>query len=265
MAAAVVRSGRSDTVDLRRGGPAMTNPAAWRARVSYSGDSRQRVSGGLAVDYVGDVEGGLRVSLSPSVQGRGEGWFSWSLRPGVSWSRNPAFYVAQRDDAAATATYGRRYLFGELKQASIDLTARVDMALSPTMTLQVYAQPFVATGDYEGFGALAAPRSYEFLRYGEDGSTIELTDGVYTVDGDGSGPAEALSFSDPDFRVRSLRSNVVLRWEYRPGSTLFLVWSQDRARRFGDAEFDGARDLRSIFSDPMRNVFLIKASYWLDF
>jgi hypothetical protein len=256
-----------ETQDHRatRGGPAMTNPAAWRGRVSYTGDSRQRVSGGAAVDYVGDVEGGYRLSLSPSVQGRGEGWFSWSLRPRVSWSRNPAFYVTQRSDEAALATYGRRYLFAELKQASIDVTARVDMALSPTMTLQIYAQPFVATGDYEGFRALAAPRSYGFLRYGEAGSTIRLSDDVYTVDADGAGPAEALSFSNPDFRVRSFRSNVVLRWEYLPGSTLFLVWSQDRAERFGDADFDGTRDLRSIFSDPMRNVFLIKASYWLDF
>ncbi|MEJ2202703.1 MAG: DUF5916 domain-containing protein [Gemmatimonadota bacterium] len=256
-----------ETQDHRatRGGPTMTNPAAWSVRASYSGDSRRRVSGGVGVEYTADVEDGYRWSLSPNVQGRGEGWFSWSLRPRVSWSRNPTFYVSQGRDTAAAATYGRRYLFAELKQASVDLTARVDLALSPTMTLQVYAQPFAAVGDYEGFSALAAPRSYNFLRYGEGSSTIDLSDGVYTVDADGVGPAEALSFSDPDFRVRSLRGNVVLRWEYRPGSTLFLVWSQDRAERFGDADFDGARDLGRLFSDPMRNVFLVKASYWLDF
>ena len=173
--------------------------------------------------------------------------------------------MTQADDAAAVPTFGRRYLFGELEQASVDLTARIDMALTPTMTLQVYAQPFVATGDYERFAALAAPGTYDFLRYGDGESTIAFEDGVYRADADGDGPAETIQFSNPDFRVRSFRSNVVLRWEYLPGSTLFFVWSQDRADRAHDPDFDGVADLRRLFSDPMRNVFVVKASYWLDF
>ena len=139
------------------------------------------------------------------------------------------------------------------------------MALTPSLTLQVYAQPFVATGEYDRFAALSAPRTFDFLPYGQGTSTLDLDDGVYTADADGPGPAPSIRFSDPDFRVRSLRSNVVLRWEYLPGSTLFFVWSQDRADRSRDADFDGIGDLGRLFSDPMRNVFLIKASYWLDF
>jgi hypothetical protein len=256
-----------ETQDHRttRGGPAMLKPAAWGLNGSVNGDSRNRVSGSFNVDYGGDVAGSYRFTLSPGIQGRGEGWFSWSLRPGFAWSSTDAFYVTQAADAAATATFGRRYLFAKLDQASIDVTARMDMALTPTMTLQVYAQPFVATGDYERFASLASPGSYDFLRYGEGESTISSDGGTYTVDADGSGPAEELEFSNPDFRVRSLRSNVVLRWEYRPGSTLFFVWSQDRADRVHEAGFDSFRNLRSLFSDPMRNVFLVKVSYWLDF
>ena len=256
-----------ETQDHRatRGGPSMTKPEAWGLRASINGDSRQPLAGTIMVDYAGDVSGSSRVTLTPSLQGRGQGWFSWSLRPSLKWSRTDAFYVTQADDPTATATFGRRYLFGELKQVSLDVTARIDMALTPSMTLQVYAQPFVATGDYERFGALTAPGTYDFLRYGDNGSSVDLADGVYTVDADGSGPAEAVRFQNPDFRVRSFRSNVVLRWEYVPGSTLFLVWSQDRADRFADPDFDGIADLRRLFSDPMRNVLLIKASYWLDF
>ncbi|MDH3224275.1 MAG: DUF5916 domain-containing protein, partial [Gemmatimonadota bacterium] len=248
-----------------RGGPAIANPAQWTARGSVNGDGRNRVSGSLSGSYTADEEGSRRVSISPAVRGRGQGWFSWSLSPGVSWSREAAFYVAQAADVEASATFGRRYIFAELAQAAIDLTARLDMAITPTMTLQVYAQPFVARGDYEGFGALAAPRTFEFLRYGADASTISLAGDTYTVDADGPGPAESAEFQNPDFRLRSFRSNVVLRWEYLPGSTLFFVWSQDRADRQVTDDFDGVRDLRRIFGDPMRNVFLVKASYWLDF
>lgn len=248
-----------------RGGPSMIRPAAWGLRASVNGDSRNRVSGSLALDYAGDVEGSYRFGLTPSIRGRGEGWFSWSVRPRVVWSHDEAFYVTQGADTAATATFGRRYLFGELGRATIDVTARMDMAITPSMTLQVYAQPFVATGDYARFAALSAPGTFDFLRYGEGGSTLTLTDDVYAADADGAGPADPVAFRNPDFRVRSFRSNVVLRWEYLPGSTLFVVWSQDRSDRVLDPEFDGLGDLGRIFSDPMRNVFLIKASYWLDF
>ena len=248
-----------------RGGPAMVNPAQWSLRGSLNGDGRNRVSGSLSSNYTVDEEGSWALSVSPSLRGRGQGWFSWSLSPGLSWSRDAAFYVAQAEDGEASATFGRRYIFGELEQTAIDLTARLDMAITPTMTLQVYAQPFVARGDYGGFAALTAPRTFDFLRYGENGSTIDQSGDTYTVDADGGGPAAAVEFQNPDFRLRSFRSNVVLRWEYLPGSTLFFVWSQDRADRVITDEFDGAGDLRRIFGDPMRNVFLIKASYWLDF
>ncbi len=250
---------------MTRGGPRMASPAGWGGRLSINGDSRNRVTGSVNVNYGADAEGSYSLELEPGITGRGEGWFSWSLRPSIQWSHSAGFYVTQRDDPAAAATFGRRYLFAELDQASIDVTARMDMALTPTMTLQIYAQPFVASGDYERFGALASPGTFDFLRYGEGSSTITRAGDGYTVDADGPGPAAPISFTDPDFRRRSFRSNVVLRWEYLPGSTLFLVWSQDRADRVIDSEFDGVGDLRRIFSDPMRNVFLIKASYWLDF
>ncbi|MGI9625646.1 MAG: DUF5916 domain-containing protein [Longimicrobiales bacterium] len=248
-----------------RGGPTITNPSTWTGSVFVGGDARNQVSGNISANYTEDAEGSFAATVAPSLVGRGRGWFSWSLRPRFTKSSNAAFYVTQADDADATATFGRRYVFAELEQTSLDLTARMDMALTPRMTLQVYAQPFVATGDYERFAALSEAGTFAFDRYGEDGSTIGLAGGVYSVDADGAGPAETIQFRDPDFRLRSFRSNVVLRWEYLPGSTLFVVWSQDRADRVGDPAFDGIGDLKRLFSDPMRNVLLLKASYWLDF
>ena len=256
-----------ETLDHRttRGGPAMTRPANWGGNLWFNTDGRRRVAGGMSVNFSGDAEGSYSISAGPMLFGRGEGLFSWNVRPSLRKSRNAAFYVTQADDPAAHATFGRRYVFAELEQHAIDVTIRMDLAITPRMTLQVYGQPFVATGDYENFMALSAPRTYDFHRYGQGGATIERSDAVYTADIDGGGPADPIRFLNPDFRTRSFRSNVVLRWEYLPGSTLFLVWSQDRADWIRDPAFDGVGDLQRLFSDPMRNVLLVKASYWLDF
>ena len=248
-----------------RGGPAMTNPANWGGNLWFNTDGRKRVSGGLSVNFSGDEAGSYSVSAGPTLFGRGEGLFSWSIRPNFTKSWNAAFYVTQRPDEWARSTYGRRYVFAELEQTAIDVTIRMDLALTPRMTLQVYGQPFVATGDYENFMGLNAPRTYDFFRYGEGMTTIVRSDDRYIADVDGLGIADPIHFTNPDFRTRSFRSNVVLRWEYLPGSTLFLVWSQDRADWVRDPAFDGIGDLQRLFSDPMRNVFLVKASYWLDF
>jgi len=256
-----------ETLDHRvtRGGPAMTNPANWGGNLWFNTDGRKRVSGGIALNFSGDAAGSYSISGGPTLFGRGEGLFSWSVRPTFRKSRNAAFYVTQADDPAARSTFGRRYVFAELEQSVIDVTIRMDLAITPRMTLQVYGQPFVATGDYENFMALNAPRTYDFLRYDMGSATIRRSDDVYIADADGLGPASPVHFLNPDFRTRSFRSNVVLRWEYLPGSTIFLVWSQDRADWIRDPAFDGVGDLQRLFSDPMRNVFLIKASYWLDF
>ena len=254
------------TLDHRttRGGPAMTNPANWGGNLWFNTDGRKRVSGGLSVNFSGDAAASYSVSAGPTLFGRGEGLFSWSIRPNFTKRWNAAFYVTQAVDHTARSTYGRRYVFAELEQSAIDITIRMDLALTPRMTLQVYGQPFVATGDYENFMGLNAPRTYDFFRYGEGTTTIVRSGDRYIADV-GFGRADPIQFLNPDFRTRSFRSNVVLRWEYLPGSTLFLVWSQDRADWVRDPAFDGVGDLQRLFSDPMRNVFLIKASYWLDF
>src|SRR5690606_2908004 len=93
-----------------------------------------------------------------------------------------------------------------------------------------FAQPYISAGKYLNFQEFAAPRSSHRLVYGEDIGTVRLEDGRYTVDPDGeAGAAPSQTFRNPDFNFRSLRGNAVLRWEWRPGSTLYLVWQQDRS------------------------------------
>lgn len=130
--------------------------------------------------------------------------------------------------------------------------------------MQLFVQPFLASGDYASFREFAAPRTERKLDYGRDvGTLTRSATGRYTVDPDGAGPANAFSFDDPNFTSRSLRGTAVLRWEYRPGSTMFFVWTQQRSGNdvFGDLDF--RRDSRALLADRPDNVFLVKATYWL--
>lgn len=124
-----------------------------------------------------------------------------------------------------------------------------------------------ATGDFRSPRSLVQPRSYGFRTYGTGGSTIatDPATGTTTVDADGAGPAPSNTYGNQDFRIRSIRSNLVLRWEYRPGSTLFLVWNQSRFNFGSDPRFRPFRDLEDIFSDDMQNVLLVKANYYFSF
>jgi hypothetical protein len=138
--------------------------------------------------------------------------------------------------------------------------------MRPTVTLQLYAQPFFASGNYSAFNEFAAPRTDRQLYYGTDVGTLtrDATTAKYTADPDGpAGPAAAFTFDDPNFTSRSLRGTAVLRWEYRPGSTMFFVWTQQRSGSdaFGDFEF--RRDANALLGDRPDNVFLVKATYWL--
>jgi len=195
---------------------------------------------------------------------RSGGAFSFTLSPGYRRSREAAFYVGTFGDPSATATFGARYLFAGLDQNTLSLTTRINLVLTPHLSVQVFAQPFVASGDYAGYKLLSAARSFRFGTLGTNGSTIAYDPSTlsYHSDPDGSGPAAAFTFRNPDFSVRSLRSNVVVRWEYRPGSTLFVVWNQNRAFAGSDPRFRALRDLRDVFGDDQRNVFFLKGSYY---
>ncbi|MCA9737471.1 MAG: carbohydrate binding family 9 domain-containing protein, partial [Gemmatimonadetes bacterium] len=146
-----------------RGGPRMVQPAGWFVSGGVSSDDRRGVSGGLRATWTESEVGSWSVALTPSLAGRGSGWWSWSVAAAYRRSEDDAFYVTQAADAAASATFGARYLFAGLERESLEATLRVDLALTPALTVQLYAQPFVSNGDYEAFRALRRPASYDFL------------------------------------------------------------------------------------------------------
>jgi hypothetical protein len=131
--------------------------------------------------------------------------------------------------------------------------------------VQLYAQPFVSAGDYSGFKRVDDPTGEtpeeRFGVYGPD--EISLVDGEYLVDENGDGDSD-FAFDRPDFNFREFRSNLVARWEYRPGSTIFFVWSQSRDSSTPDPSFRLGNDLGDLFRADGRDVFLVKVNGWLN-
>jgi hypothetical protein len=172
--------------------------------------------------------------------------------------------VAVSSDPLATATYGSRYVFATLEQKQLAMVTRVDWTFTPTLSLQLFAQPLLAAGDFHDYKQFVKPRAFEFGVYGKDIGTIARDNsGLYTVDPDGTGPAPSFQFGDRDFNERSLRGNAVLRWEYRPGSALFFVWQQSRSGFIQDGEFDFSRDFDALSNLQPQNVFVIKGTWWI--
>jgi hypothetical protein len=161
-------------------------------------------------------------------------------------------------------------VFAYIKTRTISLDTRINWTFSPNLTLQLFVQPFIASGAYSSFREFEKPRAVKKLVYGEDVGTISRTpasasEGVgasYTVDPDGGG-AGGCFFADPDFTTRSLRGSAVLRWEYRPGSTVYFVWTQQRTGFDAAGDFDFGSAASAIFRDRPVNLFQVKVNYWI--
>jgi len=244
---------------LTRGGPLMQTPGDYTGIVEIGNNlqGKVRVSGRL---YYGDYEdGGLIYRISGGITVRPGPRWQFSIFPNYLRVNDTQQYVATRTGGPA-ATFGNRYIFATIEQSTLLAQFRLAYAFTPDLTLELYAEPFASSGRYRDFGELAAPRTREMRRYGTDGTTIETdADGNQTVTADG----ETFTLSNGDFLVRSFRSNAVLRWEWRPGSTLFLVWQQDRFSDEVSRSLVGPRELWDAFGAAGNNILMVKASYWL--
>ncbi|HMC53754.1 MAG TPA: DUF5916 domain-containing protein [Gemmatimonadaceae bacterium] len=252
-----------------RGGPLVGTPRNDFASMSVSTDRRHAVVGDVEANYYWDEYGGTNPALSVSATYRPAA--NVGITFGPSWNRlnGNAQYLTAIDDPTSTAFYGRRYVFGASRQTQVGLDTRFSLTVNPRMTLELYAQPFFASGHFFDFNEYAAPRHSRLSVYGRDRGTISSTTNAgglvteYTIDPDGTGPAASFVLSNPDFTDRSLRGNAVFRWEYRPGSLLYVAWTQSRFIEdpFGDLRF--TRERNALFGTKPDNIFLIKASYWL--
>jgi hypothetical protein len=188
---------------------------------------------------------------------------SISISFGPGFERNVDFvgWVGAFADPAAAATYGSRYVFALLNQTTLSANIRLNWTFTPELSLQLYVQPLISAAGYSNFRELAKPRSYEYVEYGTDGSSISLSNGTYTVVPAG-GHGTPFTFADPDFNLKSFRGNAVLRWEYLPGSTLYVVWTQTRSQSDVTGDFQFNHSLGQMINIRPDNIFMVKLSYW---
>jgi Domain of unknown function (DUF5916)/Carbohydrate family 9 binding domain-like len=225
---------------LTRGGPIAQNLGDDKLEFEVNSDGRKRISGRSQVNFGWGQSGSWSRSISANVGVRPAESWSVSLGPKINRSRTEAQYVGSIEDATATATYGQAYVFAPIDQTTVSMETRLNVNFTPDVSFELYAQPFISTGDYGDLMQLRAPRVFEF------------------------DPFTDTSLERSDFNNQSLRGNAVFRWEWRPGSTLFLVWQQRRSDSEVFGDFNLNRDATALFAARPSNVFLVKMNYWLN-
>jgi len=227
-----------------RGGPAVRQDRYIAPWMGITGDDRKSIVPYMWMNYFrGDEGRSSSLNLSPEIDYKVLGRFSSVLA--LNWTHNIS---ANQFYGRFTDAGGTHYTFARLDQHTTSLTARLNYTFSPDMSLQTYLQPFVSKGTYSNVHQLSStPRANA---YGDRYAAYD----------------NAAVTSDPGgFNFKQLQSNVVFRWEYRPGSTFFAVWNSGRQAflpREGDESFRG--DVGNLFDLHPNNTFLVKVSYWLN-
>lgn len=242
-----------------RGGPTIRYPGGAYYWMYLETDRRKKFSVNINPELGRGQDGFSRsANLSLNLTYRPINALKFSLSPSFSRGSNQMQYVA-----TATENDQDVYVVGQIDQTTARLVMRMTLMLTPNLSIQYYGQPFGTSGKYTNFkritNASAAEYTSRFMPINP--GTLLLADDVYSVDVNSDGTGD-YTFDKPDFNFGQFRSNAVLRWEYIPGSTLFLVWARERNGAFYDS--DPAYEKYSFdFDEKGRNIFLIKFTYRL--
>ncbi len=244
-----------------RGGPLMENRPGYEIFTGFSTDSRKKLvfSPGL---FTYRSEAGNNAGFWGELEWKPAANVSLEIQPEYNYDNSVAQWVGAFDDPDFTPTFGRRYVFGEIQQRTVSSEVRLNWTFTPTLSLQLFAQPLIASGEYSNFKYLERAKSFDFVTFGEEGSTID--EETLVVDPDGPGPSPEIDLNDPDFNFKALRGTAVVRWEFRPGSRLFLVWTQSRDDFESDGRLRLGRSLDRLVSEKADNIFVVKFTYWLN-
>ena len=252
----------SELVDTRalRGGPALRASDYYTSALTVASDPSRRASVAMFGEHDWALEGGTAANRLAA---------ELSLRPSNRLSLTAGTdYLRRNDDlqyvTTAETENGPRWLLGRIRQDVWSLTLRLNLAIAPDLTVQYYGSPFIATGRYTALrkatNTLAHAYEDRFHRYGPDEIAFSAAANAYDVTETAGGAR--FSFANPDFSFRQFRSNLVARWEWKPGSSLYVVWSQGRTASEPSWEDSFRGNWRGLWTARADNVFLVKLSYW---
>jgi hypothetical protein len=241
-----------------RGGRALRVDPANFGYLGVSTDTRKPVWFSLNASGEHNATSGARdggLDLGATIQARSN--VDLFVGPSVYVRNDPVQYVAEVADAGGGPSH---FVFARIHEADVSLTLRVNWAFSPHLTLQAYAQPYLASVHYDEFKDMNHPGA---ARYADRFRL--LAPGEYAFDSSSLGPADpVLRFDRPDLNFRQLRSTLVVRWEYLPGSTVFAIWSHGQTSdTFDGGRFQLGRDLSALGRAASENVVMVKANYWI--
>ncbi len=246
-----------------RGGPMLKNPGSFNYRIGMESDQRKKLQMSIFLMNRWSQYDNSNLSLIE---------YSITYKPvnTVSITLSPEFYTATDNLQYVTTIEGDgpdNYIMSRLDSKQLSLSARINVGITPDMSLQYYGQPFFFSGDYSAFKTITDPDADDyydrFHEYTASEIQLDSESAVYKVDRDGNGTD--FSFDDPDFHFLQYRSNLVFRWEYKPGSTFFLVWSQGRTCDGPDGSFRFNSYTDEMVKAKPQNDFLIKVSYAIIF
>jgi hypothetical protein len=254
------RQGEGLSASALRGGPSLRYPGGWNGWLYIDSDSRKKLSYGVGTFfYYEDQNDSMSSEFEAYANYRPNKALSLSISPSYEFSLDELQYVTTLD-----LDEGEKYIFARIDQKTLGLTCRLNLSLTPDLSIQFYGQPFISAGKYSEFKPITDSRAKEYYDrfhiFTENEIDYNSETEEYYVDQNLDGVAD-YSFENPDFNFLQFRMNLVVRWEYVPGSCLYLVWSQGRTGTSSVGDFSFREGMRDLFSLYPHNIFLVKFSY----
>ena len=254
-------NGSTLSSDMLRGGPMMKTPGSINPRIGFSTDNRKKLVFSVSTnESIGYQNSANSLYTQLDITYKPTNYLVITVSPAYNKSYSELQYVTETDFNGSA-----RYIFASIDQKTISTSLRVNLNLSPNLTFQYWGQPFVATGKYYDHKFILEPLAdrYKDRFWTYDNSQITFDTDHYNIDENHDGKTD-YTIGKSDFNVKQFLSNLVVRWEYSPGSTVFLVWSQTRSYNTDSGQMDLFNNLGDLFNKGINtphNVFLVKFSY----
>jgi len=256
----ISRNGFNLDCNELRGGPAVLKPGGWNYHVGLSTDSRKKLHFNFYINQsLGDQKERHSVSLGTGITYQPTDFLQLSLSPNFHQSYDGLIYVSTENIDNKT-----EYLVSGITQNQWSADIRINFSFTPDLTLEYWGQPFLYSANYEGFKRLSHPNlkkfDDQFYTYSNSQIQYDATNNQYLIHDPLNG-SSVITLDNPNFTDVEFRSNMVLRWEFVPGSTLYLVWSQSNGNFTSTSSSNLGNDLKGLLSIKPTNVFLVKFSY----